>query len=396
MRLGASIFLGLTAYWLYRARLSFDGNEQAAFAGGLILLFLNSIFTYYGVSPNTETYFIGLTALGLWMMLSAKNKVNLFLAGLVLGLGFMIKYVVAFDGLAFGLLLVWDRWQKGKNLVKGIVDALMVAIGAALPLLATMFYYNQLGYLEEFLFYTFEISSRYPITQSWHVYVVYVVDFFLRYFPITFFFVFVLLSKHMSRRLRLFGSLWSLLVLMVILIPGNKFGHYFIQFMLPFSFVAGSIFGLKNEQLPRFLRGIFAPKTGLVLISLLIIVNWILQYGDYIAKPDHPRQIEAIIKPEMGPQDRLYTSTSHQIVHHLVHSKPLLKHVHPSLFWEKKHVQALEINIEEEMDLIKQGNPKFILWRTNVSDERLNDYLEEHYVLIRKIGREFLFKRIDQ
>ncbi|MCB0588813.1 MAG: hypothetical protein KDD06_26225, partial [Phaeodactylibacter sp.] len=45
LRVAAAATLAATAYFLYRAKLSFGSRQEAAFASGLAYLFLNSIFT---------------------------------------------------------------------------------------------------------------------------------------------------------------------------------------------------------------------------------------------------------------------------------------------------------------------------------------------------------------
>lgn len=395
MRLGAAIFLAFTAYWLYRARLVFDGDERAAVAGGTVYLFLTSIFTFFGVSPNTETFFVGFTALALWVMFSSKYWYQYLGAGLILGIGFIIKYVVLFDGIAFGVFLVLDKWLTKKPLWEGLVNAILMAAGAAIPILGVMGYYASIGHLDEFWFYTFDSSGRYPITRSFDVYVVYVTDFFLRFLPITVFFVLTLISKSIAARLKLFGGLWALMILIVVLIPGKKFGHYFIQFMLPFSFVAGTVWGMAKSELPRFLRPVFSFRIGLILIGLVMITNWIFQKMDYLDKSDDARKIAAFIKPKLEADDGIYTSISHQIIHHLVDRKSPLKHVHPSLFWEQKHINALEIDVAAEMKRITDNPPKFMIWRGNLIDNRMDEFLLDHYRLVKKYNRELVYQRIE-
>ena len=395
MRLAAAMALACTAFLIARVSIRIDGNGWAGVAAGVLYLMLNSIFTFYGVSPNTETYFNLFTALGLWIFLDRKAWYWYLMAGLVMGLGFMVKYVVMFDGLAFGLFLIIDYWRQKKPMARALGFGLLMAIGAAMPLLVTALYYQQLGHLDAFWFYTFQSSGRYPVTQTWDGYLVYVLDFLLRFLPITFFFFLAMFHRGVSSRLKWLGGLWSSLVLIVILIPGKQYGHYFIHLMLPFSLVAGSVFGLPRQALPRWLAFLLKPQIGYSILAVLILANTIIQKIDYWDKPDHPRLVANFIKDQLGPEDGIYTTMSHQIIHHLVDRRSPLKHVHPSLFWEQKHIKALEIDVAAEQARITDQPPKFIIWRTDLKDDRLDQFLLDHYVLVKRFGREWVYERRD-
>ncbi|MDV7401415.1 glycosyltransferase family 39 protein, partial [Arthrospira platensis SPKY1] len=66
IRLLATLVLALTSWLLYCAKRAGGSTPAAALAAGVLYLFLNSIFTFYGVSPNTETFFNLFVALALW------------------------------------------------------------------------------------------------------------------------------------------------------------------------------------------------------------------------------------------------------------------------------------------------------------------------------------------
>jgi 4-amino-4-deoxy-L-arabinose transferase-like glycosyltransferase len=129
LRLAATVFLALTAFLLFLAMKKSGGTARAGIAAGLIYLIMNSIFTYYGVSPNTETFFNFFTALALWLWIAEERTWIYPLLGLSLGAGFLIKYVVAFDALAFGLFMLWLAFRGKRKWGKTILQAGLMLIG---------------------------------------------------------------------------------------------------------------------------------------------------------------------------------------------------------------------------------------------------------------------------
>ena len=251
LRLIAAIWLALTAFLLYRIQINWGRPQRVGIASGVIYLLLNSIFTFYGVSPNTETYFNLFTVLCLWLIVRRRGGWEYLLAGICVGIGFLVKYVVAFDALAFGLFLFLEQVRLGKEWPKFIGRALLLIIGGLLPFGMIYMYYHQIGETETFLFHSFVVSGRYPNTTSILRYVKFPLDFFLRFLPITLFYFLALFHRRTDPKLRLLGALWSVAVMIVVLLPGNLFGHYFIHFMLPFSFLAAQIFGWENKKNSR-------------------------------------------------------------------------------------------------------------------------------------------------
>ena len=395
LRIMVVLWLALTAFVLYRAKLEFGSSREGAIAAGVIYLILNSIFVYYGISPNTETFFNLFTALGLYLMLRGGLIWRYFLAGLLLGLGLVVKYVVAFDALAFGLFLLWDHRQSAQKFLLGLGRGVVMAAGSFIPLGMVAWYYFAAGHLDEFLFYTFESSSRYPVSVSILTHLSFVLDFFLRFLPISamFFAVFLVATGPSNHRLKVLGGLWSVLVITVILLPGKWYGHYFIQLMLPVSFVAGTFFEIPRTVLPPFLAKLMRPKTGLPVLITLLGFSLFMQKKDCYDKPDHARDVAQFLEGRLEPEDRIYTSVSHQILYHLLKRESPTKYVHPSLFWEQKHLRALEINLPAEMAKITDSPPRYIIWREDRKDDRFDALLAGQYRLIKTFGKELIYER---
>ncbi len=390
LRLLASVILGLTAFFLYKAKRKSGGGPHGALAVGMIYLILNSIFTYYGVSPNTETFFGLFTAIALWLWIEEKRSWLYFLAGFSLGLGFIIKYVVAFDALALGLFMLWMAYSKKIAWNTTIVRASLMLGGFLIPFLITIAYYNDLGHLDKFFFYTLEVSSRYPDAASLWDYVKFFFDFNLRFLPILLFAVYAVLFIRENIWTRQFAWFWMLIVWIVVLIPGKFFAHYCIQVMLPLSFLAGSFFEIPIEDRPKWLRTITSAKIGWIILPVLLALNSFFQKKDYFDKEDHPKAIATFLKSELKEGEQFYIGNYEQILYHMLNQPSLIPYVHSSLIWRPSHIQALKIDTSIMLEELKRLAPRFIL--INESDENyeplIGSWLKEEYRVAKKIADE--------
>ncbi|HKK73681.1 MAG TPA: glycosyltransferase family 39 protein [Saprospiraceae bacterium] len=387
-RLVTAVWIGLTAYFLYAIQLTWNYSRQVGLASGISYILITSMFTFYGISPNTELFFTLFTALALLIILRNQGGWPYFLAGLALGFGFMIKYVVAFDALAFGLLISLSALRQKESFWAYLKKAAVLFLGFLLPIVSIFGYYYQIGHLDEAWFNGFVVSRRYPKTLSVWEYLTYVLDFFLRYLPLTIFFIYGLTAKIFARHHQRFVLLWSICVLVAILLPGNTYGHYFIQMMLPFCLGAGWIFGVPMTARPGWLRPIFRPKAAYSLLGLLVATAITFQVIDYVQKPDYIRQASRYLNERLAPEDEIYLGNAKHIIYLLTDKQPLHAHVHPSLFWQEKHYEAMNIDIPREVAKIKAAKPRFVLIREAAPDQRFGNWLAEEYTLVQKFGGE--------
>ncbi len=401
IRIFTAIWVALTAWMLYLTHRQLikdqtgDQFNPAPLASAVIYIFIISIFTFYGISPNTEHFFNLFTIYALFLILKFRSYVWFFVAGLLLGLGFMIKYVVLFDAVAFGVFYVWRQVTLGKNWVHWFSRCVVMAIGFSLPFVIVWLYYWQLNMLDTFLFYSFELSGRYFINPPWFDYLLYVLDVLLRFLPVTVWFVFC--SWHWRTTglgLPLLSWLWSSLVIIIILLPGKLFSHYFIQCMLPFSLLAGSFFDTRRSPGPAF-AWMRKPRLGYVLLVLIIVVNISFQKMDYYDKPDYPRQVAKYLKSHLLPGDIIYTANGPQIIYHMTGTNSPTPYVHSSLIWNKDNSNALGIDMNEELTKILEQEPRFIIIKNTLSpDNPMLPALNNSYQKVQTFGKELvLFER---
>lgn len=364
IRVIASVWVALTAFFIYRSQLNLGGDHRAAITSGCIYIILISFFTFFGLSPNTELFFSLFTILGFYLVSKNVTLIKVFLAGLALGIGFVIKPVVMFDMIAFIAFFLLVQYKDFPVFLRKVIT---FGLGCLIPFSIVAFYYWSIGYFDTFLFFTFEVSRRYLIDQSFTENVMYFIDFFLRFLPVTiWFFVSLFSRKTTSKQLRLFFVVWSALVWLAIFLPGKVFAHYTIQFMIPFAFVAGWFFDQRVEH-TGFWKVILMPKVGFPLLACLLAITLIIQKKDFVDAPDTPRMIASYLRSNLTSDELVYTGDAQHIIYTLLNQRSPTRYVHRSLLQNQDLASALKIEpVNMLNNLYRDPQIKFVLHEKNV------------------------------
>ena len=401
IRLMAAVWTALSGWMIYLVhRELIKGSSAASFntapvASGLIYVIGLSIYTSIGVSPNTEQFFALFSVTALLIVLRWSGSGWFFLSGLLLGIGFMIKYVVLFDALAIGLFYLWLQIVDDKKWFYWLSRCTLMGIGFMIPFSIVWMYYRQLGMEDTFLQYTFNVSGEYFIRPPWYKYILYVLEMLGRVFPLTLWFIYCSWNwRTIGLKLPLLTWLWSGLVLFIILLPGKLFPHYFIQFMLPLSLLAGSFFDRRCSPGPT-LAWIRNPRIGFILLAIILTVNVAFQAKDYAGKKDYPREVAAYLNQSLQPGDRIYTANAYQILYHLTGTKSPTPYIHPSLIWTDENNLALGINRQEEWNKVLQQHPRYIIVKKKLEQGHpMIETLESSYHMVRSFdGKVSVFER---
>lgn len=403
LRVITAVWVGITAWVIYLIHRRFSPNgplPESNFgpvASGLLYICMTSIFTFFGVSPNTELFFVLFTLVALYLILTHEGHGWFFMAGLMLGLGFMIKYVVLFDAVAFGLFFIWLSIRKKQPWFYWFSRCAVMVVGFAMPLTAVWMYYNRLGMHDTFMFFTFKLSGRYFLHPTWQAYLTFLLDGLLRYLPVTALFVFGLLRwKTTGKEVVVLCITWFVAVVMVILMPGKMFYHYFIQAMPPMCLIAGYFFDPARDygiKARRFRK----PVVVYTALSIVLLGNLLIQKHDYFDPPDEVKMTADYLNSVLQPGDIIYTGNSHQILYHLTGRKSPTPYVHSSLLWTVENANALGISREDEWNKILSQKPRFIIFgKPSKVRETFISKLGDTYREVKAIGVEtHVFERSD-
>jgi len=383
-RLLCSVLIAFTSFLLFRLKFKLSGSSEEAVAAGVLYILMLSVYTYYGISANTEL-FTNLLAVSALLLFVSGLKGSYFFAGLLLGIGFIIKHSVVFDYLAFGSFFLFSSITSKKITGSYLLQLLSSFAAFILPFLLVVFYYYSLGRLNTYLFYTFRVPAAYPVERETGDTLLFVLDFLLRFFPFSFFFFIVLFKGKVFFNGYNFKALmitWCCFVLFAVLYSGQSFGHYFIQIYPPFVLLASGFFNRDFHPYP-FISKI--KKTPVITGLLILICGTIIffQKKDYYDKPDMPLQISRFLKKEMMAEDLIYVHGYHQIVYYLVDKPSLNKYVHRSILFNNKLIDAMDIDTDEVAGEIIKANPRFIVECEEAYFGKLEQYKDDHYQLVK-------------
>lgn len=379
-RLIFAIVVGLTAHIIYLISKKLFQTNRVALASGIIYVFYTSVWNYHGRSPNTEILFNFFTIAGLWFFLSKKN-LFFFSGGLSIGIGFMVKYLVLLDLFAFMVyffLLEMMHLKRGE-FHKVFIRYFLAASGFLLPFVLTNLYFFLGTNFDDFVYVTYEMPRNYAGSPSLKRYLIMILEFIGKFFPISFFIVYTLFRKNKGFKIphsRLL-AFWTLCVLIAIYLPGKEMSHYTIQLMLPLSLFAGFFFHPEFKK-DTITQAIFSGKTGNILLAALVGVILFLGIKDDVIKPDYAREVAGHIQKDLQENDEIYVSNYEQIIYYLLDVDSPGKYVHSTLLFSPKHAY-LPINREKEVERIINQKPRYVMvQRKNILVEKL---IEKTYSL---------------
>lgn len=377
VRFCAAVVVGLTAFLINRLSFKFFNNSKAALAAGIIYIFYTSMWAYHGLSPNAELYF-NLCTVASFLLFQQKSPWRFALAGLTMGIGFMIKYLVLFDFAAIMLFMFVGEISRKELNLKSFLNYVWAGLGMLLPFAATNLYFWLYGNFEQFHFITYEMPGLYKSAASIPRYFKMLGDLMGRFLPISFFFFYVWFSKQdvVSKEHKRFFAVWLVAVLTAMYLPGKEFSHYTIQLMLPVSLVAGLFFH-SELKLDRISKKVFRGKVSVALLGFLIVAVQAAGYASSIAKPDQYKEVADYLKPQLSKNDFVFVSNYEQIIYYLLQMDSPTKFVHSNMLFEEKLSKAFRVDANAEVNRILDRKPKFVLiQRKNQMLEPLikNDY----------------------
>ncbi len=157
----ATLFAAATAFLIAQMATRFTNGRGAALAGASYLLWLLIFDGAGGQTPVFYNLFMtGAGALVLWLVAAETSPRRLLFGGtaamLLVGLALQIKYSVLFEGVFFGLVLLWRAWRLDLRPAAILGAALLWISAALLPTVAALAYYAQAGHLDAFLYANFQ------------------------------------------------------------------------------------------------------------------------------------------------------------------------------------------------------------------------------------------------
>jgi 4-amino-4-deoxy-L-arabinose transferase-like glycosyltransferase len=396
-----ALLIGVAAFLLFRIQKYFKGTDTMAWMTAIFFIAMFSLH-HFTLSFNNEHLMTLLTLAGFVVLLKRDTPLRAFLCGLVVGLGFIVKYLVLFDITALGVFYLVSTWQKKNSLQATLAWALhkgglMLSGFLVVPLLTyAYFYFGE--YYDAFHFITFEAPGNYAAPVPWWERLRYLADFHIAYLFYLPFFYWMLFKKRVQaeeQEVRIFAGIWFVFTLLSAQATGKMFPHYWLQIVPAIALLAGrsaphiSFF----KKIDRYLwKGI--PAWPMVL-SGFILFGIALNFFTRTIREDYPEKIHNWLASNLEEGELFYPANIYQILYYLHDQSPLTPYVHSTLMVREGHVRTLEIDTEYWLDQVKKQNPQYILVEKDYEIESFQEYIEEEYRLEKTFKERFhIWKRI--
>lgn len=381
IRFMAAVAVGISAFGLYAIKLRERGDFRVAIAGGLIYLLMTGIFKNYGVSVNTELYFNLFTIWGLYWFQKGRLE-DYGIGGLLMGCGFIVKYVVLFDFAAFMLLGLFIL--NGDKSLSGLARLLprigLAVAGLLLPFGLIYLYYRLSGHADAFYFITRVAPQQYVKSFNPANMALLAGDFFLRYAPISFMAVQAFRFTRQATERR-FAGIWLLLGLVAVILPGNRFFHYTIQLMPPVAWLAAIYFA---PEIPRPRWVTFQRLAAIGVAGLALIM--VLHCKNYFLPQDRTREVAQYLNGRIQQKEGLYVANSHQVYYFLTQKNCPTPYVHNTLLFDPRHLAVLGIDSTRHWQYIMDQAPAYVLETDSLPSSYIARRLSTDYQMQTKIG----------
>lgn len=342
IRVATIACVAVLAFTVFKITESLTASRIAAAAAAIVLL-IGSL-SNDGLSANTELFMASFTALA--MLAALKTRAG-FLTGLLLGLAFMVKYVMLFEAVV--VLAVLLRRQPKLRIVGAAI------LGGALPLACAIALYAHAGRLG--LWWDCSVLANLrrgaaPITraalsyalstQFWRWGMLYLCALALG----------VTALRH-RRGSDILLTAWLFTALLGASAAKTFYDHFFLE-ALPVLCV---IFGVSLARIPA--GGWARPAFSLLILAQPIWAARTL-LGNSIT-PDIPARIAADLRPAHPAS--LYVFDSEPIIYALTGTTPPTRYVLPSTLTGNFLPAVAGVNAPAEIARILAGKPQFILRR---------------------------------
>jgi len=409
IRIFACLFIATTSFFLSKIGklIENNGNIIGLLAG---LLYAVATLSNGGLAANTEVFFTTFVAIAMYIFFSNnfydqevtyKKYATLFGIGLLLGIGFEVKYVVLFDFIALSLILISTLIFKVKSPQKYwlIVKTFSVLLlGFLLPFIAFSCYFWSIGHFDEYFYANFTANKLRTIDVQFSfiepfkaIYQSKKIDIVI-WLSIPLLLIGYFLKTKKNNNIISMLSIWERWILsslifwmstifmgIYITLRGSFYAHYFIQVLPIICFVAAYIlinliFGnreiakitIKQYLLLGILlavligsRGTFKALKSSAEYIYFRNIQGIEEWGDTSGL------IAKYLKDKVTPNDYIYVVNQVPIVYFLTNTKIPTRYAFPPfLFLQSDLPNITGIEPHKELEQILQKRPLYIIkWR---------------------------------
>jgi 4-amino-4-deoxy-L-arabinose transferase-like glycosyltransferase len=401
------------------------GNRIGQAGAGLIAGLLYVLFSMNngGLAAHRELFFAPLVTGAIFLVLTRPgfssgslraNSPALLLAGVLLGLGFQLKYLYGVDVAAvfavifFRLILAREQpWRQ--TLVTVVKYWMALAVGPLVILLAVAAYFWLNGHFSDYLFATLEAGINYAGAEqaSWGAVLrrlinqvstnllpwlgLILLPFYLKWLPGV--------SRSERRNLVLL-AVWLAFALFGALFSRRLFSHYFLSVLPPLCLMSGAV-----------IAGVVSAESKLdrarrVLILALVLAGPLMTLGyerlsenagvalRYVLRGvpipvDTPTTVAGYLRERVDASDTIYVIDYEPILYYLVDARMPTRFVFPPFLTASSNSHVDGIDQMGELASIMATRPRYLIRQLPPSPELTNaayaaaveKHLELDYVL---------------
>ncbi|MCP9223499.1 hypothetical protein MKP08_12155 [Erythrobacter sp. LQ02-29] len=357
-QIAACLSAGCTAWVLYRIARMIAPAGGALIAAACYPIMLAGFSQIGGQAPVFYNLPVAIAAWWIARRYRDGDTRKLFAGGcgimLLLGIAMQIKYTVMFEGMCFGLALMWLAHVHGLHRGRIVPMAVAWVACALLPTAAAMAAYAAIGHLDEFVFANFvSIFSRESGMMK-AVRRLAILTFFLS--PLW------VLLLWAPRRLGLRGNgspqlafikAWAIAAFVGFLLIGTYYDHYVGPLLVPFLVLGARALGWQGVR-RRFAIGTLAFITICTAIHVPIRIH-------LAGNRDQFRTVAAAIERQLGPDGCLYIHEGEPGLYHATGACTVTRYLFTTHLNSLKEQHALGIDTAAEMRHIVAQRPQVIV-----------------------------------
>lgn len=353
IRLMSILVVSSAAFFLFLFKRNLGLNLIPSLLTAIIYILMFNYF--FGLSGNTELYFIWCFALGLLQFQKAKGIFGYLLSGLIIGVGFTIKQHAAFDFAALGLFFLISSLKR-RLFWKNFLSMAMMVIGFALPYALVHLYFVWNGNWEYYHYVTYVAPTNYAAKHNIVNMIRFNLTALLMYSPFFAMGALAFMHKDVDAKFKLLIVLLLCFDIIAINLTGKSFKHYLLQLAIPVSLIAGEAYRVSFFK-HLFHRPVF-QKAAFVLVIFYTVVLGVV-YHNY--RFDSARELVAFFDGRIKAEDTLFAADSPAILYWYYDKKSPTKYIHPTLTVFPHHIQELGIDIKSELNQILDNEPTYVV-----------------------------------
>lgn len=371
-----------------------------------VFAILTTIPLLEGQIANAELFMLMPTIIGFSILLEKMpNLKQIFIAGSMFGLATLFKVPAAFD--LGAVILFWLVLIKKPKQVKGVaINTLILAVGFALPIIASLVWYYLQGSFSQYLAAAFLQNIGY--LSSWRPndvaepFLTKNGPLLIRACVVLVGFIIIWIKRKSLDKTLILSSLWALTSLFAVTLSERPYPHYLIQIVPALSLLLAFLFAFPKKQ----------QVLALIPITLIFTVPVIYKFWYYPSFPYYERfilfatnriskeeyfnrfdssvnrnyKIAEFIKRSAYPDDKIFVWGSTGSVYALSRRLPSIKYTtnyHISDFYSR----------EALMREVSKRPPAFIIIQPNSDNfPELQDFLNTYYFLINTLDNATIWR----